>query len=167
MKTKGDSMLFARTLALLRPLACATLLTACGVLSSGPEPAELDDFRAARARWEGQETKSYSYTLELHAMIIGGTPIAVEVRDGMAASVTYVDTGAPVATTAEGGFVARFDTVQELFRVIEDHLERGSARVVVAYDESHGYPVSAEIDPERGVVDDEFSFRVTRFERAR
>ena len=141
--------------------ACLALLVGC--TPTGPEGTERDALRAGRGRWEAAGARSYRYTLDIRAMIIGGTPISVEVRDGNPVSVRYVNTGQAVSTTAEGAFVARFDTVEELFGVIEQALER-KGRVSAAYDPSLGYPVSADVDPHRNAIDDEFGFRVLGFE---
>jgi hypothetical protein len=145
-------------------LGCAIPLMACGVAGSGPDVAELEAFRLSRERWDLQELTSYRYTLELHAMIIDGRPIAIEVRNGAPVSVQFVDGGPPVETTPEGSFVARFDTVEDLFRIIEEQLETDADRIATTYDPSLGYPISAEIDPEENAIDDEFGFRVRGFE---
>ena len=150
----------------IRPLvlACVILLLACEVGSTGTDPAEVELLRASRERWDREGLTRYRYTLELHAMIVGGSPIAVEVRDDAPVSVRYVD-GA--AAGPEASFIARFDTVEELFGVIEEQLEQGADRIAAAYDPALGYPVSAEIDPEENAIDDEFSFQVSGFEALR
>lgn len=147
--------------------ASLALLSGCCCGPLDPNEAEREALRAGRARWGAAGVASYRYTLELSAMIIGGRPVAVEVRDGKPVSVRYADTGQPVSATAEGGFVARFDTVEEMFAALAEALEGRQGRVSAAYDGPLGYPVSAEVDPVRNAIDDEYRFRVSGFEALR
>ena len=61
----------------------------------------------------------------------------------------------------------RYGTVEKLFDRIRRALAAGAHRVVVKYDRQLGYPIWADIDPRRDVVDDEVFFRVMGFRRLR
>lgn len=54
-------------------------------------------------------------------------------------------------------------TVEKLFAVIRRTLATGDSRVSVRYDREYGYPIWADLDPHRNVIDDERFFRVTGF----
>ena len=145
-------------------LTALLLLSACS-LGTGPNEQQLETLEERRAIWEASGVADYSYTVAVYSMVIGGRPIAVEVRGGTPTSVRYTDTGDEVAAP-EGSFVARFDTIDELFDVVEEQIQNRADQVSATYDVVLGYPVYAEFNPTLGAVDDEFSFLVSNFERA-
>jgi Family of unknown function (DUF6174) len=62
-------------------------------------------------------------------------------------------------------FYDRYGTVEKLFAVIRRALAAQGHRVVVKYDRQLWYPIWADIDPRRDVIDDEVFFRVRGFRR--
>lgn len=59
----------------------------------------------------------------------------------------------------------RYGTVEKLFERIRRALAAGGHRVIVKYDRKLGYPIWADLDPRRDVIDDEVFFRVAGFRR--
>ena len=69
----------------------------------------------------------------------------------------------PRLSNSSYSFYARFNTMEKLFTTLRDHLRQQPTSMVVRYDPQLGYPVSAEIDVNKMVFDDELSFRVSNF----
>jgi hypothetical protein len=69
------------------------------------------------------------------------------------------------ADAASARFRDHYGTVEKLFAVIRHALSAGGHRIEVKYDAALGYPIWADLDPRREVIDDELFFRVTGFRR--
>lgn len=112
--------------------------------------------------WVQQGIESYRYQLKINCFCPPEVtdPVIVEVSDGSVISVSYVATGTP----AETRYFEKYDTVDELFLVIDDALERKAAEISVTYDETLGLPTRIYIDFEKLALDDEIAYNVTEFQ---
>jgi hypothetical protein len=84
--------------------------------------------------------------------------VEVVVRSAAVESRTYETTGEPVEPSLAG----LFPSVQGLFDVVEDGIEREAERVEVEYDPL-GFPRRVLIDVDLRTADDEALFEVTGF----
>jgi hypothetical protein len=128
----------------------AVLLTLAGPAGQPDERARLE---RARARWARQELRDYGYRLEV------GCFCPPQVRGPHTLKVRR---GRPVRPRR---FTASYDTVPDLFEVVEDALDGRAARLTVRYDRRRGFPVSIAVDGRRNVADDEITISVGRFRR--
>ncbi len=138
------------------PIAAALTVALAGCsLANG-------DLRENRARWQEVGVDSYRYVLRVGCFCPPEItdPVVVEVRDGVVASVTSQATG--LAVEWPESFVA-YDTVEELFDVVGNALDRGADELSVAYHDEYGVPVSIEIDYSERVADDEMGLYVDDF----
>jgi hypothetical protein len=82
-------------------------------------------------------------------------PARVEVRSSVVAAVTYRNTGQAAAS------ILAYPTIDGLFDLIEDAIDRGAAGLMVSYDGVFGYPTEISIDYDLEVADDEFSVQAS------
>lgn len=109
----------------------------------------------AEARWRERGPKSYTYGVLLTCLC---SPKGMDFR--------VVD-GQPQlpekATAATKGFHDAYGTVEALFAKIRRTIHAGGHRVAVKYHDEFGYPISADLDPSKNVIDDEVFIRLTGF----
>lgn len=123
----------------------------CGVTDVDDERA--DRLEAARQLWESNAPESYSYVFRASCECLPSftSPARIQVRAGEIESVVAVSDGEPVP-------VEPYRTIDELFDLIADALDRGTADFHVEYDAQYGYPTVISIDYDRGIADDEFAY---------
>jgi hypothetical protein len=118
-----------------------------------PEPAVA--LARAEARWHLRGAKAYKFGILLTCECFPrGMTFRVVDRQ------VQPPRGADAATLR---FHDRYGTVEKLFAVIRGAIAAGGHRIVVKYDSELGYPIWADLDPRRQVIDDERFFRVTGF----
>jgi hypothetical protein len=116
----------------------AALLTfsanGCKSTVTGPK-SELEE---ARARWSMVAPAAYTVVVSRSCECLEAAvgPVLVTVRNGVAQSRLYTQSGAPVVTTHDD----RFPTVDELFAIIEAAMRDGIQPMDVTYDPTFGYP---------------------------
>jgi len=129
-------------------------LSACGDVF-GPESrrAELD---RNRERWRASGTASYTFVLARSCFCITEVtqPARIQVRNDSVVSVTAVADGRSLDPRY-------FMTVNGLFDVIDQGIERGAATLRVVYDPALGYPVEIDYDGATNVADDEITYRAS------
>ena len=137
-------------------VACWIQISCASSLSSGLEKN--------RRIWN--ESKIDDYRMKVKIMKTGhATPmgvVAIEVRDGKPVSTTWAEgrsTGQPVQNCHP------YDTIPEIFGLIDDAEKHDPEELEVSYDPTLGYPVRLKMDPRRTTMDDELSWEVLQFER--
>lgn len=132
------------------------LALAASVLALAAPATALDDradLRRARARWARQHVRDYRYRLQVGCFcpkeVLG--PHRIRVRRGR-----------PVRTRRA---IAPYDTIPDLFEVIDDALDGRAAQLDVRYDRRLGYPRSISVNHRADTADDELTITVDRFAR--
>src|SRR5690606_34830369 len=131
----------------------------------GFEESEIRKLDRARDRWRREAPRDYRYEFELHCFCGADLhrPVTVWVRNGAVYDAVYADNGRPVPTTN----LQYYRTIDGLFEVIGDAINRRADFIDVEYDSRYGYPRFADIDYERRTADDEIYFTVRRFRSGR
>lgn len=137
---------------------CLALLAACSGNPTGIERANMQ-LDAARALWDARGTDDYEMTVRLTGAWFGGAAV-IRVRDGVPVSVQ--PTGPGDGTSPE--VFASYDTVEELFAIVERAVEQNAYRLDAEYHARLGLPVDVYVDMEQNVVDEEHGFIVEAFE---
>lgn len=132
----------------------AALLAGCGVLDAEPDAAALD-LAQARQLWASAGIDDYDLIVERVCFCLYLGPVRVEVRNGRRVATVPVS-GPPPETSAIG----EYPTVEGLFDVVAEAMERPADELRVTYHPVLGYPVDLWIDPRRAVDDDELGYRV-------
>ena len=150
--------------AILFVAALALSVGACEY-ALGPKGGRARDLERARDRWRREAPRDYRYDFELHCFCGADLdrPVTVVVRNGAVYDAFYVDDGRPVPTA----YLQYYRTIDGLFEVIGDAINRRADYIDVEYDSRYGYPRFADIDYERRTTDDEIYFRVRRFRSGR
>jgi hypothetical protein len=128
----------------------------------GSIPQELT---TSEKLWKEQGLRDYDFTLERQAFAPEDWrgPVNIQVRNGVAVSVTYVSSG--VAVT-EGKF-NNADTIDKLFTMLKNayagkgDFEQKAYSVEVTYNPQMGYPTTFFIDVSQNIADEEQGYTVT------
>ena len=131
----------------------------------GPDGSRTRELERARDRWRREAPRDYRYDFELHCFCGADLhrPVTVFVRNGAVYDATYADDGRPVPTA----YLQYYRTIDGLFEIIGDAINRRADFIDVDYDSRYGYPRFADIDYERRTADDEIYFTVRRFRPGR
>jgi hypothetical protein len=148
-----------RTIAGLPLLALALVAGAC---TGGPFDASgaRGELRAARAVWQRERPADYAYTVGRVCFCgqeVAG-PVRVEVRGGQTVSVQPLG-----GQSLRQGAFDDLDTVEELFRAVEDAIEADPYQLSAGYDTERGHPLILSVDYDQRVVDEEGGFVVSDF----
>lgn len=118
-----------------------------------PEQNALDD---ARVRWEAAGITAYQLEYR-NVCFCGRVHIRVDVTNGQVTRVEPLDDDDAFGPVHEGY------TVERLFALIQDGLERRPHDVALSFHPELGYPTSVSFDPIGNAIDDEWGFRVENF----
>lgn len=98
---------------------------------------------------------SYGYTVRVSCECPTDVtrPVVVWVDRGSVEYLLYQDDGSPVPLS----YASAFPSVEQLFDIIQDAIDRRADDIEVDYDFTYGYPTSVWIDYDRRVADEELS----------
>ena len=115
-----------------------------------------------RAKWASQQITSYNlvYRRDCFCGVEFTTPTYIEVRSGDIATARYAESDAPIPLWVQD----RLPTVEALFDVIDDAIDREVDLLEVVYDPARGYPRSIAIDYRFSTADDEVTHVVSGLE---
>lgn len=145
----------------LRHTAVLALVLAgggCDILDPN-DNGPLTDLEVNRQRWEQVRPESYSMVLQRLCFCTeaGLGPVRIQVVGTTATERVYVDSGDPVPET----LAPFFPTVDGLFDVLVDAMDRDAHQIQVTYDGDTGIPVDIWIDYQANVADEEQGYQVT------
>jgi hypothetical protein len=114
----------------------------------------------AEARWQARKPAAYEFTIEVRCECSGQVrrPPGFRVAGTEAKPLQEMD-------AASRRFYDHYSTVEKLFAAIHRSITAGGYGIQVRYDPELGYPIVADLDPQRMVKDDELILRVTKFRR--
>ena len=133
--------------------ACGGTLASCSSTTPRADGLPQSELGAHHRKWSARAVSSYRYTVRRVCLCAPPVtrPAVVTVRDGAVREAVYADDGTPVAPED----VRFFATVDQLFRIVQDALDRGAEELAVTYDPVYGYPRTIRIDYRKAAVDDE------------
>ena len=137
-------------------IAFGLALTACSD-AAGP----LDDLVVARQRWVRERPAAYRYTLTRSCFCGFVGPVEIEVRGDSVVARRSPNGEPPVGPQV----ASSFPSVDGLFRIVGDAIDRKAASLDAAYDPRLGYPSRISIDYDRQIADDEIVYTVSAFQR--
>ena len=136
-------------------VATTVVLAASLAFQNPAEDSPAAALARAEAQWQAQGPKAYRFGINL-TCFCSLRGMGFRVIDGQVQIPADAD-------AASRSFHEAYGTVEKLFAVIRRALEKGGHRVVVKYDSILGYPIWADLDPRREVMDDELFIRVSGF----
>ncbi len=129
-----------RTRWIAAPALLLATLAGCGL---GDEDGfQNEKLTEARTHWDRQDVASYSYILELECFCAPASqlrPVLATVQNGAVTSVLYWDENPAKRTPAPADVFAPYDTVEELFDVVEEAIRRDADVLQVGYDPSTAF----------------------------
>ncbi len=145
---------------ILGVMVIITILVAVSCTGSVP-----DEFTTNEKLWKDQKLENYDFTLERQCFCPEDWrgPVKIEVRGGVAVSVTYASDGTAVT---EGKFDS-VDTIDKLFTLLNNayagkgDFDQKADSVDVTYDKQMGYPITLYIDVSQLMADEEQGYTVT------
>jgi Family of unknown function (DUF6174) len=115
-----------------------------------------------RRLWEKKNIPNYRYTFSNGCFCIPDArgPVVIEVRNGKTTSITSVETGQPVNPE----FFQQYNTIPQLFNVIQDAIARQAFSLDVNYSAKYGYPTQINIDYNAQIADEELFLTIENFQ---
>ena len=136
------------TLRLMRALPLLATVAAAGCLNpTGDDGLHRTELARSRAVWADSAISSYTYAMAVQCACennLNGRDVRVSVQNGAATGVTYTDTNPE--TVAPPAPFAPYDTVEDLFALIDDAISRGADVLQVGYDPALRYPNIINVD---------------------
>jgi hypothetical protein len=126
-----------------------------------PTPARLQQqLNQNRELWDSQGWQDYrmEFQWSCFCVIEYVSPVVVTVSGGdNIDAVVFAENGQPVGELISDGY----ETVDGLFDLIQDAIDRNAFSISVEYHPELGYPISASIDYDQMMADEERGFVVT------
>ncbi len=101
--------------------------------------------------WQEVGPANYRYTFQRLCFCVDIRPVEIEVRAGAIVSVTVIETGEELDTSVFDWF----ETVDGLFDMVLDAIDRKAERLEVTYHPTLGYPTDIDVDYSFNIADEE------------
>jgi hypothetical protein len=126
--------------------------------------SDLHQLTINRQLWRKQKSRNYRYQVSKSCFCVPEArgPVQVTVRRGRTTSVTDA-AGKPVKRE----FFNQYDTVPELFNVIEDAIAKKASNLTVQYHPKLGYPTQINIDYDSQMADEELYLTIENLRNVR
>lgn len=146
-----------------RSVPVLAVLVIAGTLSGCFNP-EWRALQQARLLWEANGIYGYSYDLQVNCFCPSEItrPVRVVVQNDQPVSVEYIDT-ADSKEAAPSPYFERYDTMDELFDIVETGIVGDAETVEAEYDPAFGFPAQVYIDESLSVADEEIGWRIENF----
>ncbi|MBC7808373.1 MAG: hypothetical protein H7145_19745 [Akkermansiaceae bacterium] len=150
------------TAARLAVISLGLFVAGCGGGDDSSDSGTRGVVSRNRELWESRNTGSYRYTLLVNAFLPTEArgPVSIEVRDGVTVAVRPLSDDVPISPEQ----FANSNTIDKLFDRLESAADSGADRQDHQFDPVGGYPVSAFIDYDVRLADEEYGFTVTDYE---
>jgi len=150
--------------ALLAAVVSVVLAAVVAGCTKNPNnPAQwASELNAAEARWQAGAVKNYTWGVIRICNCAANQirPITVTIRNGVLNRIVYSDS---VGGYADTTLFRQYLSVDRLFTLLEQVLASGPASFSAEYAPSLGFPTYVQVDPERNVLDDEFTIQTFSF----
>lgn len=161
----GEPEMTFRSKWIAAPVLLLAALAGCEGLGDD-DSFQLQKLAQARTQWDSKNVASYSYIVELECFCAPASelePVLVTVRNGAVASLEYWDENPAKRTPAPAAIFGPYDTVEELFDLVEDAIDRDADMLQVGYDPEYGFPQIINVDYQAGGSEQKLLF-ITEFE---
>lgn len=155
-----------RTRWMMVPVLLLSTLAGCGL--GDDDSFQRQNLAQALTRWDTKDVASYSYILELQCFCAPASelkPVLVTVKNGAVASLQYWDETPSKRAPAPASIFGPYDTVEDLFALVDDAIDRDADVLQVRYDAEYGFPDMVNVDYEAGGSEQLF-FTVSQFKPA-
>lgn len=141
------------------------LATLAGCDLANDDSFQRQNLQQARTKWDTEDVASYSYVLELQCFCAPASelrPVLVTVNNGAVVSLQYWNENPNNRPPAPAAIFGPYDTVEELFALVADAIDRDADVLQVGYNSEYGFPEAVNVDYEAG-GSEQLLFFVTQF----
>ncbi|MEA5536472.1 DUF6174 domain-containing protein [Crocosphaera sp. XPORK-15E] len=116
----------------------------------------ITELQKNRELWRSQPLKNYQYNYQQQCFCPspGNTPLKVSVKNGKITQVIDLKTNQAIADLTYP------KTIQQLFQIIAEAIEKKAYEILVTYHSTLGYPTRIAIDYQKMLADDEVTYTV-------
>lgn len=158
---KSIYILLSTVILLITAILCGSLLTT-GCSNPFSDLKQL--LKENEEKWTEQSKlfdRDYTYTIQISCFCPTDitSPVTVMVLNGETYSVVYQGDGQPATDIVFDAV----NTIEDLFTIIRDAINKKVDKLTVEYDPILGYPKTISIDPMETAVDEERAYTVLDF----
>ncbi|MFP5355336.1 MAG: DUF6174 domain-containing protein [Gemmatimonadota bacterium] len=147
---------------LLSALALALTASACTVIT-GPDDEwdfEQRDLTRAERTWSSNFIDDYEYVVRRNCFCaMGGVSVRVVVQNDRVVAREIEGTATPLPSS----MAYWYPTIDGLFAILQDAIDRRAYRIDATYDYDYGFPTDFYIDYDRHIADEEEGYTLIRF----
>lgn len=144
-------------------LAAITFSSAACTVITGPDGRwglEQSDLTRARRTWSSNFIDDYEYVVRRDCFCsLGGVSVRVTVQNDRVVAREIEGTATPVPSS----LAYLYPTIDGLFAIVQDAIDRRADRIDATYDFDYGFPSDLYIDYDRRIADDEEGYTLLRF----
>jgi hypothetical protein len=148
-------------------ITLAFVLAACSAAPTEPTTPPTAAPLTERDAWENANVSHYRFVLDLSCFCAfrDQMPLTIEVKDGEVVSITRADGQVVQSDDPSYETFVRYATIDKILTEIESaQADPEAGEILVTYDPTHGYPVTATIDYIELATDDEMYITISSFE---
>lgn len=139
--------------------ADVSIINATGTSQGVPDT--LGKLQAAEAKWRLKHPIGYTYTLQRNCFCAPEyrAPIDIRVYNGLVQEATTRPFSRPLPAERRSEAL----TVEGLFGLIREAINRNASSIAVNYESYYGYPVNISIDYDTRIADEELAITTSNF----
>ncbi|MCW9706436.1 DUF6174 domain-containing protein [Fodinibius salsisoli] len=139
-------------------------LPACSLFDGNDRNSADSSFRENHQKWQAMDYAEYTFTLDRYCFCGGGLyPAKVVVKADTIFSVLDPHSQKPVSIDSTLTYEDVYPTVEDLFDLIKDAMEKDADRLDVEYNNFSGFPWRIDIDYSKQIADEEIRYEITSF----
>lgn len=147
---------------LVPAFALALIISGCTVIT-GPDGAwgfEQRDLTQARRTWSSNFIDDYEYVVRRNCFCtMGGVSVRVIVQNDRVVAREIEGTATPLPSS----MAYWYPTIDGLFAILQDAIDRRADRIDATYDYDYGFPTDFYIDYDQRIADEEEGYTLIRF----
>ncbi len=116
----------------------------------------IQEMKENRQLWRSQQLKNYQYIYQQQCFCPSpsNTPLKVSVKNDKITQVVNLNTDQLITDLTFP------KTIEELFKIIKDAIQRNADEILITYDKTLGYPTRIAIDYQKILADEEITYTV-------
>lgn len=116
----------------------------------------IEEMKENRQLWRSQRLKNYQYIYQQQCFCTppSNTPLKVSVKNDKITEVVDLNNNQIIADLTFP------KSIDELFNIIKDAIQRNADEILITYDQTLGYPTRVAIDYQKILADEEVTYTV-------
>ncbi len=116
----------------------------------------IEELKENRQLWRSQQIENYQYIYQQRCFcpLPSNEPLKVSVKNDKITQVVNLNNNQVITD------LTLPKTIEELFNIIKDAIQRNADEILITYDPTLGYPTRVEIDYQKILADDEITYTV-------